>query len=101
MNKQYDIVLLRGDGEEEYLLGRGTLEEGRKLLEKLDVQFVKWFCDALEGKYDDKRLFDLPKPYNKTPVRHWEGGDLFANAHDEEYVYDNDEDDWVFWAKND
>tara|TARA_R110002020_G_scaffold153778_2_gene333233 strand:+ start:1189 stop:1482 length:294 start_codon:yes stop_codon:yes gene_type:complete len=97
MNKQYDIVLLRGDGEEEYLLGRGTLEEGQKLLEKLDVQFGKWFWDSLDGK----QFFDLPKPYNKVPIKHWEGGDLFANAHDEEYIWDVDEDYWVFWAKND
>ena len=75
MNKQYDIVLLRGDGEDEYLLGRGSLEEGRKLLEKLDVQLIG-SCTLT-------------------------GAAILAHAHDEEYIYDNDEDDWVFWAKND
>lgn len=95
--KEYDIVLLRGDGEEEYLLGRCDLKEGHKLLRKCDAQFVRWFCDSLEGNHDDKRLFDLPKPYNKTPVRHWEGGDLFAHAHDEEYIHNVDEDGWVLW----
>ena len=59
MNKQYGIVLLRGDGEDEYLLGRGTLEEGRKLLEKLDVQFLSIYT----------------------------GSDILAHAHDEEYIY--------------
>ena len=80
MNKQYDIVLLRGDGEGEYLLGRGSLEEGQKLLEKLDVQFLDWFNN-------DKTYFDLPKPYNKVPISIYTGSDILAHAHDEEYIY--------------
>tara|TARA_R110000744_G_scaffold128459_3_gene235549 strand:+ start:1061 stop:1342 length:282 start_codon:yes stop_codon:yes gene_type:complete len=78
--KEYDIVLLRGDGEEEYLLGRGSLEEGNKILGKLEAQFLAWLSN-------DETYFDLPKPYNKVPISIYTGSDILAHAHDEEYIY--------------
>ena len=81
MNKIYEFTLHPSgydpDKPRFYVIGAGTLEDGIAIIEDMNKQFVKWAEDPV---YDRDKLFDLRIPSVATPIRFWEGGDLFASG---------------------
>tara|TARA_R100001594_G_scaffold21919_5_gene42526 strand:- start:8274 stop:8621 length:348 start_codon:yes stop_codon:yes gene_type:complete len=59
-------------GRDDYVFGAGTLEEGAKLVRKIDLEF--------ERKFDTEpdSFFTLPFPFHKVPIYAMEGADITA-----------------------
>tara|TARA_R110000751_G_scaffold54149_1_gene116654 strand:+ start:432 stop:782 length:351 start_codon:yes stop_codon:yes gene_type:complete len=78
----WTFTLVAGDESLLYTFGKGTLAEGDGLVRELDRQF-----DEYEGHYTLAHFFKLPHPYDKIPVRAYEGCDIMATR-GRETLYD-------------
>ena len=113
MNKEYEFTLIPSGIDPKrpgsYTFGKGTLEDGLRLVKKMDKQFVSWgekpgAHSTFPALYLVELLFDLPKPSDEIPIFVWEGADLYASGkyvkekgiYKEEYYYTMDN-KWELW----
>ena len=82
-------------GRDDYVFGKGTLEEGAKLVRKMDLEF--------ERKFDTEpdSFFTLSFPFHKVPIQAMEGADITAwNEEQEEllffgFYYDKEAEEYI------
>lgn len=77
-NEAYDFVLVASGGGPAFPIGRGTLAEGRALIEKMEREFEEWEAGGYQGA----------NPAHEF----WEGCDIYAEQAGEPKFYFDD--DW-------
>ena len=76
------------DKPRHYIIGKGTLEDGIKLIKRMDKQFIEWYnaCQLDDPEFNVDKLFDLFDPELKVPISAWEGADIYASCEGIDYA---------------